>query len=36
MLDETIQYILKQRGTEVISERHQKNYSPDQISKNQT
>tara|TARA_B110000027_G_scaffold32379_1_gene35929 strand:- start:10212 stop:10538 length:327 start_codon:yes stop_codon:yes gene_type:complete len=36
MLDETIQYILKQRGTEVISERHQKNYSPDQITKNQT
>ena len=32
MLDETIGYIFEQRGQEVISERHQKDYSPNQIN----
>ena len=32
MLDETIGYIFEQRGQEVISERHQKDNSPDQIN----
>ena len=35
MLNETIGYIFEQRGEEVISERHQKNYSSDQINSDQ-
>ena len=35
MLNETISYIFEQRGEEVISERHQKDYSSDKINSNQ-
>ena len=35
MLNETIGYIFEQRGEEVISERHQKDYSSDKINSNQ-
>ena len=35
MLNETISYIFEQRGEEVISERHQKDYTPDQINSDQ-
>jgi hypothetical protein len=35
MLNETIGYIFEQRGEEVISERHQKDYSSDQINLDQ-
>ena len=31
-LNETMSFIFDQRGTEVISERHQKDYSPDRIN----
>ncbi|MDG1710783.1 MAG: PUR family DNA/RNA-binding protein [Flavobacteriaceae bacterium] len=35
MLNETISYIFEQRGEEVISERHQKDYSSDKINSDQ-
>ncbi|MDG1023290.1 MAG: PUR family DNA/RNA-binding protein [Flavobacteriaceae bacterium] len=35
LLDEAIKYIFEQRGQEVISERHQKDYSPDKINSDQ-
>ena len=31
-LNETMSFIFEQRGPEVISERHQKDYSPDRIN----
>ena len=31
-LNETMAFIFEQRGSEVISERHQKDYSPDRIN----
>ena len=31
-LNETMSFIFEQRGSEVISERHQKDYSPDRIN----
>ena len=34
-LNETMSFIFDQRGTEVISERHQKDYSPDNINSEQ-
>ena len=34
-LSETMNYIFDQRGVEVISERHQKDYSPDNINSEQ-
>ncbi|MGC6478805.1 MAG: PUR family DNA/RNA-binding protein [Flavobacteriaceae bacterium] len=30
LLEETMNYIVKERGTEVISEKHQKEYNPNQ------
>ena len=35
LLDEAIGYIFEHRGHEVISERHQKDYSPDRINSDQ-
>ena len=35
LLNEAIGYIFEQRGQEVISERHQKDYSPDRINSDQ-